>query len=94
MTKRCNARSIPSGLLGLAALVGLSAPAMAQSPPAAGQPPLMDREKEIALALSACPPNVASKAAVYVLDELRRPATSKSGTGASTDACTSADIRP
>ena len=32
------------------------------------QPPLMDRQKEIALALSACPPSVASKAAVYVLD--------------------------
>ena len=32
------------------------------------QPPLMDREKEILLALSACPPSVASKAAVYVLD--------------------------
>jgi hypothetical protein len=31
-------------------------------------PPLMDRQKEIALALSACPPSVASKAAVYVLD--------------------------
>ena len=30
-------------------------------------PPLMDRQKEIALALSACPPLVASKAAVYVL---------------------------
>jgi hypothetical protein len=28
----------------------------------------MDRETEIALALSACPPQVASKAAVYVLD--------------------------
>ena len=42
--------------------------------PVAGQstpnqrPPLMDRQKEIALALSACPPSVASKAAVYVLD--------------------------
>jgi hypothetical protein len=32
------------------------------------QPPLMDRQKEIALALSACPPSVAGKAAVYVLD--------------------------
>ena len=32
------------------------------------QPPLMDRQREIALALSACPPSVASKAAVYVLD--------------------------
>ncbi len=32
-------------------------------------PPLMDRQKEIALALSACPPFAASKAAVYVLDK-------------------------
>jgi hypothetical protein len=32
------------------------------------QPPLLDRQKEIALALSACPPSLASKAAVYVLD--------------------------
>jgi hypothetical protein len=30
--------------------------------------PLMDRQKEIALALSACPPSVANQAAVYVLD--------------------------
>ena len=35
---------------------------------AGSQPPLMDREKEIALTLSACPPSVANKAAVYVLD--------------------------
>jgi hypothetical protein len=32
------------------------------------RPPLMDRQREIVLALSACPPSVASKAAVYVLD--------------------------
>ena len=32
------------------------------------RPALMDRNKEIALALSACPPSVAGKAAVYVLD--------------------------
>jgi len=32
------------------------------------RPPVMNRQKEIALALSACPPSVASKAAVYVLD--------------------------
>ena len=32
------------------------------------QPRLMDRQKEIALALSACPPSIAGKAAVYVLD--------------------------
>ena len=33
------------------------------------QPALMDREKEVALALSACPKSVASKAAVYVLEK-------------------------
>jgi len=70
MTKKCYVRSIPTGLLGVAALVGLSASAMAQSRPLASQPALMDREKEIALALSACPPSLASRAAVYVLDEL------------------------
>src|SRR5215468_7859809 len=32
------------------------------------RPALMDRDKEVALALSACPPPVAAKAAVYVLD--------------------------
>ena len=31
-------------------------------------PQLMDRQKEIALALSACPPSIADKAAVYVLE--------------------------
>ncbi|HZF38585.1 MAG TPA: hypothetical protein VE715_07165 [Blastocatellia bacterium] len=58
-------------LLGLAALFAGSASVAAQSTQATGsQPPqLMDRQKEIALALSACPPPVASKAAVYVLDK-------------------------
>jgi hypothetical protein len=56
--------------LGLAAQLAVTASAAAQSPQAAGQqPPPMDRETEIALALSACPPPVASKAAVYVLDK-------------------------
>jgi hypothetical protein len=57
-------------LLGLAVQVAVSTSAAAQSMPAAGSqpPPLMDRHTEIALALSACPPSVASKAAVYVLD--------------------------
>jgi hypothetical protein len=32
-------------------------------------PPLMERQKEIALALSACPASVAGKAAVYVLEK-------------------------
>src|SRR5713226_6753103 len=55
----------------LAALIAVSASAAAQSTQIAEsrQPPLMDRQKEIALALSACPPTVASKAAVYVLDK-------------------------
>jgi hypothetical protein len=55
----------------LAAQLVVSASAAAQSTPAAGNqsPPLMDRQKEIALALSACPPSVASKAAVYVLEK-------------------------
>jgi hypothetical protein len=46
-----------------------AAPALAQASPAAASRPLamMDREKEIALALSACPPGLAEKAAVYVL---------------------------
>jgi hypothetical protein len=58
-------------LLGLANLIAMSPPATAQSAPAAPgqQPPLMDRQKEIALALSACPPSLASKAAVYVLEK-------------------------
>jgi hypothetical protein len=43
-------------------------PAAAQTTQAAGTPPLMDRQKEIALALSACPPSVATKAAVFVLE--------------------------
>ena len=60
-------------VLGLAAQVAVRAWAMAQSTQAqaAGTqaPPLMDRQKEIALALSACPTAVASKAAVYVLEK-------------------------
>jgi hypothetical protein len=46
-----------------------AAPALAQASPAAASRPLamMDREKEIALALSACPPGLAEKTAVYVL---------------------------
>lgn len=32
-------------------------------------PPLMDRQKEVGLALSACPPSVADRAAVYVLEK-------------------------
>jgi len=58
------------GWLGLAIQVAVLASAAAQPPQASGgqEPPLMGRQKEIALALSACPPSVASKAAVYVLE--------------------------
>jgi len=58
-------------LLGLAALIVLSASADAQVIQAGGapQPPLMDREKEIALALSSCPPSIASQATVYALEK-------------------------
>ncbi|MCS3761108.1 hypothetical protein [Bradyrhizobium centrosematis] len=64
---------IPS--LNAICLLGLLAPmvastAMAQPASApSGMPPLMDRETEVAMALSACPPAVASKAAVYVLEK-------------------------
>jgi hypothetical protein len=58
-------------VLTLAALPAVSACAMAQTTQAGAsqQPPLMDRQKEIALALSACPPALADKAAVYVLEK-------------------------
>jgi hypothetical protein len=59
------------GLLGLTAQVTVSALAMAQSTQSASSqmPSLTDQQKEIALALSACPPFVANKAAVYVLEK-------------------------
>lgn len=56
-------------LLGLAAPIALVITAAAQSPiTEILTPPLMERQKEIALALSACPASVASGAAVYVLE--------------------------
>ena len=57
------------GLSSVAAVL-VSAIAAAQSPVDAGRqtPQPMDRQKEIALALSACPAAVAPKAAVYVLE--------------------------
>ena len=57
--------------LGLVAQIAVSAPAAGQSTQPSGilQPLPMDRETEIARALSACPQSVASKAAVYVLDK-------------------------
>lgn len=60
-------------LLGLPILACLSMAATAQQETTRAAipqtPPLMDREKEVALALSACPPSVADKAAVYVLEK-------------------------
>src|SRR5271165_2620081 len=50
-------------LVGLAAQIATGALASGQAPR------LMDRQKEIALALSACPAFVAGKAAVYALDK-------------------------
>jgi hypothetical protein len=58
-------------LLGLAAQIAVSTFAVAQSTQTSGSelPRFMDRQNEIALALSACPPSAANKAAVYVLDK-------------------------
>jgi hypothetical protein len=55
---------------GLAAHIAMGVSTVAQSTQVMGPqvPALMDRQKEITLALSACPPSVATKAAVYVLD--------------------------
>ena len=55
-------------LFGLAFQIAVSGSIAAQSTdPVANQPPLMDPQKEITLALSACPISVAGKAAVYIL---------------------------
>jgi hypothetical protein len=54
-----------------AAAAGLAvsaSPAEPTQPPASQVPKLLERQKEIALALSSCPASVASKAAVYVLE--------------------------
>jgi hypothetical protein len=62
---------IPICLVALATQGAMNALAGPQSTQAAGSqlPQLMDRQKEIALALSACPEPVASKAAVYALEK-------------------------
>jgi hypothetical protein len=57
-------------LLGLAVQVMSTPAGLGQSTQAVAShqtPQLMDRQKEITLALSACPPSIADKAAVYVL---------------------------
>jgi hypothetical protein len=56
--------------LGFASQIAVSAYGTAQSAQVAGvQQPILDQQKEIALALSACPPSTATKAAVYVLEK-------------------------
>jgi hypothetical protein len=58
---------IRARLIALAFQFTIAGGAVAQSP--AGQPvPLMDRQREMALALSSCPAPVAEKAGVYVLE--------------------------
>jgi hypothetical protein len=63
---------IPLLIICNAAAAGLAAsaspPAEPTQPAASQVPKLMERQKEIALALSSCPASVASKAAVYVLE--------------------------
>ena len=53
----------------VAALLAAFASAGAQAHHPSGTPAAMDRAKEIALALSACPPSIATKTAVYVLEK-------------------------
>ena len=63
-------RTLRTGLWMFAGAIAMSQSAAAQSARTteSQRPPMMDRQREIALALSACPSSVASKAAVYVLD--------------------------
>jgi len=57
------------GLWILVAQAVLTASAAARQAESGAPAPVMDRQREIALALSACPASVADKAAVYVLDK-------------------------
>jgi len=68
---RASTEAILICVLGLFAALFVNASAAAQpaQPDGSQQPQVMDRDKEIALALSACPATVASKAAVYVLEK-------------------------
>ena len=66
-----SAQFIRTCLWRLPAVILLSASVLAQAAQIGEgqQPLLMERQKEIALALSACPSSVANKAAVYVLEK-------------------------
>lgn len=70
MTKKCYfpARSLMCSFR-LTMLVSLALSPLAAQDGQKTQPALMERQEEIALALSACPPSVAEKAAVYVLEK-------------------------
>jgi hypothetical protein len=62
-----NRLMISAGTIALALQFAMARPSAAQS--VTGQPiPLTDRQREIALALSACPAPIAEKAGVYVLE--------------------------
>ena len=73
VVRKSQAGHLVWGLL-LGAVLPWALPAMGQqqspnSVAVSQQTPLMDRQQEIALALSACPASVADKAAVYVLEK-------------------------
>lgn len=68
LLNRLNTSIIRACVLNVISQIALGTPSPAQ---AQGNfhPAQMDRQKEIALALSACPDSVASKAAIYVLEK-------------------------
>src|SRR5690348_2873452 len=74
---------LAASFVALALQLSAGASALAQLAPAgaSSQPAIMDREKEIALALSACPPSVAGRAAVYVLGRSGYVKVRESGNG-------------
>lgn len=74
---------LAASLIALALQLSAAASALAQLAPAgaSSQPAITDREKEIALALSACPPGVAGRAAVYVLGKSGYVKVRESGNG-------------
>jgi hypothetical protein len=67
-TLRSAARAIMLCALAAAMIRSVAGQSTTKPGSVTNQLPLMDRQKEIALALSACPPSVGGKAAVYVLD--------------------------
>ncbi|HZT01768.1 MAG TPA: hypothetical protein VFA39_05845 [Steroidobacteraceae bacterium] len=74
---------LAASFVALALELSAGASALAQLAPAgaSSQPAIMNREKEIALALSACPPSIAGRAAVYVLGKSGYVKVRESGNG-------------